>query len=124
MSRRKEPTMGIEAVEHARRDPGGRRWPRLAAAVSALAAALAAAPAEAERSSVVQHGPPPELQRARSKRWWTDPWGHSMQEQAFMSWMNEATGGVEWMYLMPTQQVYAAYAWWLEFVWPGGDHPK
>lgn len=124
MIRRKEQTMSIKSGSEARADPGGRRATRHAVAAATVAAALFGASAGAERSNVSQHGPPPELQRVRSKRWWLDPWGHSMQEQAFMTWMTATTGGVEWMYLMPTHEVHATYAWWLQVIWPGQDPPR
>lgn len=122
MSGRKERTMRDET---AKRDPGRRTGPpwAIAAAALALLGALAT-PASAERSRVAVSGTSPEVQRARSKRWWLDFWAHSMQEQAFVTWMTQSTGGIEWMYLMPTQEVNAAYAWWLAIVWAPGDPPK
>ena len=58
----------------------------------------------------------------RPKRWWVEPWTHSMQEVAFVSWMDTATKGTAWRWQMPVWQVEATYAWWLVNVWPFIEH--
>lgn len=123
MSGRKEPTMRDATANRCRGRRQGPPWAVAAAAALALLGALAG-PASADRARIAANGTSPEVQRARSKRWWLDFWAHSMQEQAFVSWMTQSTGGIEWMYVMPTQEVNAAYAWWLAIVWAPGDPPK
>ena len=47
-----------------------------------------------------------------------------MQEEAFVAWMTQAFGGIEWMFTMPAAEVNATYEWWLAMVWASGDPPK
>ena len=120
MTSRKEHDMG--QFDNGPRRAGGRgacRW-----AVAIATAALAASAALAERVGISPQGTPTELQRVRSKRWWMEGWGHSMQEVAFMDWMTAETGGSEWMVVMPTHVVHDLYAWWLNTVWESGGPPK
>ena len=101
---------------------GPRRRTRLAnIAIAALAAlsALAGPPAAASDGFGTGEGPPPELQKSRSKRWWLDFWCHSMQEQCFVLWMDATTGGTAWRHVMTVPQVNALYAWWLAEIWTG-----
>jgi hypothetical protein len=90
----------------------------------ALTAALQSVPAQGSGTDARAVEEPTELRRVRGKRWWLDFWSHSMQEQAFVEWMNHSTGGIAWMQVMPAAQVEAIYAWWLAEIWFGtGDAP-
>lgn len=119
-------TMDTNAIERWTRRSGNRTrsarrsaLARIAVAALSSLAAVTAPPAAASDGFGVGEGPPPELQRARSKRWWLDFWCHSMQEQCFVLWMDAATGGTAWRHVMTVPQVNALYAWWLAEVWTG-----
>ena len=57
-------------------------------------------------------------------RWWLDVWAHSMQEQCFIRWMDERTGGTEWKLAMPVRRVESTWAWWVVHVWPALEKPE
>jgi len=111
--------------EHARLRAGA-IGPSAALAIAAAVACLStpAPTALAGRGGIASHASAPELHRGPTKRWWTEFWGHSMQEEAFIAWMTGSTGGIEWMYLMPAREVNQTYAWWLATVWEPGDPPS
>lgn len=123
MSGRKEPTMSEDNPDRGPRTRAAPPWTAAAALALACAGAVAS-PASAGRTGVAAAGTSPEVQRLRTKSWWLDFWGHSMQESAFIAWMTQAFGGTEWMFLMPAQEVNATYQWWLAMVWTSEDPPK
>ena len=123
MSGRKEPTMN---EDNSKGRPAPRAVPPWSAAVALALACVGAiaSPVAAGRTGVAAVGTSPEVRRVRSKAWWLDFWSHSMQEEAFVAWMTQAFGGIEWMFTMPAAEVNATYEWWLAMVWTPGDPPK
>jgi hypothetical protein len=106
------------------RNPRGGRAQRTAVhRVAALATTLALACTSRHSLAMGAAGGPvledesPPVAR-RSPRWWTEPWGHSMQEVAFIAWMDAVNKGTAWRLRMPVWQVEATYAWWKVNVWP------
>ena len=112
--------MNTNPITRRARRSGGPPMPvRIAVAALSALAALSSPPAAASDGFGIEEGPPPELQKARSKRWWLDFWCHSMQEQCFVLWMDVTTGSTAWRHVMTAPQVNALYAWWLAEVWTG-----
>jgi hypothetical protein len=64
----------------------------------------------------------------RPPRWWLDVYAHSMQERAFIEWMNRTSGGTLWQRTMRDERVNALWDWWCAHVWnPAhgtGDAPR
>jgi hypothetical protein len=58
------------------------------------------------------------VEAPRPKRWWAEPCSHSMQEVAFIAWMDVAFNGTAWRWALPVWQVETFYAWWTVNVWP------
>jgi threonine dehydrogenase-like Zn-dependent dehydrogenase len=58
------------------------------------------------------------VEAPRPKRWWAEPCSHSMQEVAFIAWMDVAFNGTAWRWALPVWQVETFYAWWTVSVWP------
>ena len=109
---------------------GGRPARTAVQRAALLAAAIALAPcmpqAEAGRSGATATADDTGAATAsRPRRWWLEqPWGHSMQEVAFIAWMDAACNGKSWRVRMPTPQVESVYAWWVDAVWPSiRDNP-
>ncbi len=91
------------------------RW---AALVCVLAAAtfVPSVPVHAEAEALE----PPDLSepgKLRPERWWLEIYSHTMQERAFIQWMDDTTGGVAWRLTMPVPRVNSRWLWWSTWLW-------
>lgn len=72
--------------------------------------------------------PEEQLPKVRPPRWWLDVYAHSMQERAFIEWMNRSTGGTLWQRTMRDERVNTLWDWWCAHLWnPAngvGDSPR
>lgn len=57
----------------------------------------------------------------RPAHWWLEMYAHTMQEQAFIHWMDAATGSQAWRHTMQEKHVNALWLWWLGAVWNPAD---
>lgn len=90
--------------------------------VAALIAAGLVAVLSPVRSAVAESPPPakPEAEGAdkvRPRRWWLDVYAHTMQERAFIRWMDRVTGGTAWRHTMQEERVNALWVWWCVHAW-------
>lgn len=58
--------------------------------------------------------------KERPRRWWLDIYAHSMQERAFIAWMDHLHGGVLWRHTMQEARVEAVWVWWSATHWNTG----
>lgn len=90
----------------------------LAAALVVSGALFAAAPAHAgddkDKESTPRH-------TARPHMWWLQIYAHTMQEEAFLRWMDQTYGSPVWRHTMQEAQVNAMFAWWSKTNWSAGD---
>ncbi len=57
----------------------------------------------------------------RPRMWWLQIYAHTMQEEAFLRWMDQTYGSPVWRHTMQEAQVNAVFAWWSKTYWTAGD---
>lgn len=50
-------------------------------------------------------------------RWWLEIYAHTMQEEAFLRWMDTAYGSSAWRHTMQEQRVNQLWNWWCVWIW-------
>ncbi|MFO0961411.1 MAG: hypothetical protein U0625_00740 [Phycisphaerales bacterium] len=88
----------------------------LVLAAAAVAGLLCAGPPPALAGDAPRSEDSPAIAGAR-RRWWLDLYAHSMQEQAFIAWMDAWFGAPTWRHSMQEREVNALFAWWSAMFW-------
>jgi hypothetical protein len=58
--------------------------------------------------------------KGRPIKWWLQIYSHTMQEEAFLQWMDQTHGTTAWRHTMQEAQVNAIWNWWCICIWNGG----
>ncbi len=65
--------------------------------------------------------PEVKMGKGRPIKWWLQIYSHTMQEEAFLQWMDQTHGTSAWRHTMQEAQVNALWNWWCMCIWNGGS---
>lgn len=99
------------------RPPAAGTAPRMLGILVLLAVIAAGIAAPALLAGDAPRGGDRQVMHSSRGRWWLDVYPHSMQEQAFIAWMDGWFGLPIWRHSMQERDVNALYAWWSANLW-------